>query len=166
MDLIIPKLQELIPALVSFVLILIITAKFVWPPVTDMLDKRAETIRESLERAEEARIEAQRLLEEYKTQLADARKEAAAVLQQARQAAEATRTEITAKAQSEADGLIEKAKQAIEGEKQAAIAELQSSVADLSVLVAGKLIGEQLSTEDHLRVIEKYVNEAGSLDAN
>lgn len=166
MDIIIPKMQELIPALVSFLIILFIASKYVWPPITEMLDKRAETIRESLERAEEARIEAQRLLEEYKQQMAEARKEASTVLTQAKQAAEATRAEITAKAQADADDLIAKARQAIQGEKQAAIAELQASVADISIAVAGKLIGEELSSEDHLKVIEKYVAEAGSLNAN
>ena len=44
MELLIPKLSELIPTLISFVIILIVAAKFVWPPITDMLDERAVTI--------------------------------------------------------------------------------------------------------------------------
>ncbi|MBI5230875.1 MAG: F0F1 ATP synthase subunit B, partial [Coriobacteriales bacterium] len=162
----IPKLAELIPMVVAFGIILFVMSKFVWPPITEMLDKRALTIRESLEKAEEARIESERLLESYRTQMAEARKEAAVVLAQAKQAAEATRSEITAKAQADADDMIAKARQAIEGEKNAAISELQRSVAELTVAVAGKLIGEELSAEDHLKVIEKYVAEAGSLNAN
>jgi len=165
-SLLIPKLSELIPMLVAFGIILFVMSKFVWPPITEMLDKRALTIRESLEKAEEARIESERLLEEYRVQMAEARKEAAVVLAQAKQAAEATRSEITAKAQADADDLIAKARQAIEGEKLAAIADLQRSVADITVAVTGKLIGENLTTEDHIKVIEKYVAEAGSLNAN
>ena len=166
MDLLIPKLQELLPAAVSFLIILPVAWKFVWPPITAMLDERAATIRESLERAEAAKVDAERLLEEYKQTMAEARKEAGTILQQAKQSAESTRAEARAKAQAEYDDLLVKAREAIEGEKNAAIAQLQQSVADLSVAVAGKLIGAELSSEDHLKVIEKYVAEAGSLNAN
>jgi F-type H+-transporting ATPase subunit b len=165
-ELLIPKLNELIPALISFTIILLISAKFVWPPITDMLDQRAVNIRESLERAEAAKVEAERLLEEYKHTMADARKEAGTILQQAKQAAESTRAEAQAKAVAEYDEMIGKAREAIEGEKRAAIADLQKSVADLSIAVAGRLIAGELTRDDQLKVIEKYVSEAGSLNAN
>jgi F-type H+-transporting ATPase subunit b len=131
-----------------------------------MLDERADNIRESLERAEAAKIDAERLLGEYKQTMADARKEAGSILQQAKQAAEATRLEGTAKTQAEIDEMLSKARESIEGERRAAIASLQASVADLSVAVAGKLIGSELSADDHRAVIEKYISEAGSLNAN
>ena len=62
--------------------------------------------------------------------------------------------------------MIAKARAAIEFERKQAVAELQGSVADLSVAVAGKLIGENLSDDEHRRIIERYVEEAGSLNAN
>lgn len=166
MDLLIPTAQDFFPALVAFIVIFIVAWKFVWPPITDMLDQRATNIRESLERAEAAKIEAERLLEEYKETMAEARKEAGQILQQAKQAAESTRTEAYTKAQAEYDDMLAKAREAIDGEKKAAIAQLQASVAELSVSVAGKLIGAELSEQDHLKVIEKYVAEAGGLNAN
>ena len=46
------------------------------------------------------------------------------------------------------------------------MAELQGSIADISVLVASRLVGEDLSDEDHRKIIERYVNEAGSFNAN
>jgi F-type H+-transporting ATPase subunit b len=163
---IIPNPAELIPALISFAIVFFVLSKFAWPAISQMLDQRADTIRDGLERAEAARIEAERLLEEYKATMAEARKEAGTILQQAKQSAESTRAEAHAKAAAEYDDLLVKAREAIEGEKRAAIAELQQSVADISVAVAGKLIGAELSTEDHMKVIEKYVSEAGSLNAN
>lgn len=162
----IPSLQELIPALIAFAVVYFVLAKFAWPAISEMLDKRAETIRESLEKAESAKVEAERLLVEYKEAMAEARKEAATILSQAKQAADATRGEAQSRAQVEYDEMITKAREAIEGEKQAAIHQLQASVAELSVAVAGKLIGSELSAEDHLKVVEKYLDEAGSLNAN
>lgn len=166
MDAIIPKPAEFIPALIAFLVIFFVLSKFAWPAITKMLDERAETIRTSLERAEEAKLEGERLLEEYRATMAAARKEAAAILAQAKQAGEAMRADAAAKAQEQYDEMLGKARAEIENEKQAALAELQSSVADIAVAVAGKLIGSELSTEEHLRIVEKYVNEAGSLNAN
>jgi F-type H+-transporting ATPase subunit b len=161
-----PKLAEFLPAVFSFAIVFFMLSKFAWPAISEMLDQRSESIRDSLERAENAKVEAERLLAEYKQTMAEARKEAGTILQQAKQSAETTRSEASARAIAEYDELLVKAREAIDGEKRAAIEELQRSVADLSVAVAGKLIGSELSREDHLKVIEKYVSEAGSLNAN
>lgn len=165
-SLLIPALGELIPAILAFTVVFVLLSKFAWPAISDMLDKRAETIKDSLEKAEAAKIEAERLLAEYKQTMAEARKEAATVLASARQSADATRAEAATKAQAEYDAMLVKARDAIEGEKNAAIAQLQASVADLTVAVAGKVIGSELSEAEHRKVIEKYLAEAGSLNAN
>ena len=162
----IPNLSEFIPALIAFLVIWMVLAKFAWPMIVGMLDKRQETIKNNLDEAEAAKIEAQRSLEEYKKQLADARREAAGIVDEARRAGEQVKADITAQAQAQADEMIAKAKKSIEKEKLAAIADLQSSVADLSVAVAGRFIGEGLSEADQRKLIEKYVAEAGALDAN
>jgi len=166
MDAILPKMSEFIPALAAFLVVFFILSKFAWPAITGMLDQRADTIRESLERAEEAKMEGERLLGEYRATMAESRKEAAAILAQAKQAGEAMRADSAAKAQEQYDDMLAKARVAIQGEKQAALAELQTSVAELSVAVAGRLIGADLSTDEHLKIVEKYVKEAGSLNAN
>ena len=162
----IPNMSEFIPALIAFLVIWVVLAKFAWPMIVGMLDKRQETIKNNLDEAEAAKIEAQRSLEEYKKQLAEARREAAGIVDEARRAGEQVKADITAQAQAQADEMIAKAKKSIEKEKQAAIADLQSSVADLSVAVAGRFFGEGLSDADQRKLIEKYVAEAGALDAN
>ena len=166
MEAIIPNIAELIPALIAFLIIFLILNKFAFPAIVGMLDKRSDTIREGLERVEAARVEAERLLEEYRHTMSEARKEAGVIKQQAKQSAEVTRLEMAAKAQAEYDAMLEKAKEAIEGEKRAAIAGLQSSVAELTISVASRLIGSELSDDEHMKVVEKYLAEAGSLNAN
>ena len=61
--------------------------------------------------------------------------------------------------------MIEKARGAIEAEKKAAVAELQGSIADLSVDVASRLVGHDLNDDEHRKIIEHYVTEAGSFNA-
>lgn len=166
LSLLMPNMLEWIPMLIGFILLWVVLAKFGWPVITGMLDKRITTIKDSLERAEVAKIESERLLEENRAQLDEAKKQAAQIIVDAKTTGEALRAEIAAQAQEDARLLIAKANAAIETEKKAAIAQLQSSVADISVSVAGRLIGQDLSDKEHRKLIERYLAEAGSLDAN
>ena len=163
---ILPDMNEFIPMLVAFIILVIILWKFGWPLFEGMLEKREKTIAEALEKSEQARIESERVLAEYQQQLADAKAQAAQIIADAKQAGEMAEANIKKKAEQEAAAMIAQARGAIEAEKMAAMAELQGSVADLSVSVASRLIGEDLSDADHRAIIERYVNEAGSFHAN
>ncbi len=164
--LLIPVLGEWIPMLIGFIALWIILAKFGWPAFIGMVDKRQATIKDSLERAEAAKVESERLLAENKAMLDDAKKQAAQIIADAKTTGDAVRAEMMTQAQEDARMLVEKANAAIEVETKVAIAQLQSSVADLSVAVAGKLIGNDLNDAEHRRLIEHYLTEAGSLNAN
>ncbi len=161
---ILPQMDEFIPMLIAFIILWIILAKFGWPLFEGMLEKRESTIRTSLEKSEEARQEGERLLTEYREQLEGAKAQSQQILNNAKLSGDALEKEITAKAQAEAEAMIEKARVAIEAEKQAALRELQASVADTSIAVATRLIGEDFSDDEHRRLIERYVKEAGSLN--
>lgn len=166
MDIIIPNTTEMWVNIVAFLVLFFVLGKFAFPPVTKMLDERAEKIRESLEKAEDTRVEAERLLEEYKAQMAAARAEAAQVIEQGRKVAESMRAEILAKAREEAEAEKAKAVAAITAEKESAMAEIKGEVADLAVAVAGKVIGSSLSKADHEALIDKFLAEVGSLNEN
>jgi F-type H+-transporting ATPase subunit b len=150
----------------AFTVLFFVLAKFAFPPITNMLDERAAKIRDSLEKAEDTRVEAERLLEEYKVQMAEARGEATKVIEQGRKVAESMKAEILAQAKEEAEAEKVKAIEAIRAEKAAAVGDLQKQVADLSVAVAGKIIGSSLSRTDHEALIDKYLAEVGSLHEN
>jgi F-type H+-transporting ATPase subunit b len=163
---IIPLGVELYVNLAAFAVLFVLLWKFAFPPITKMLDQRAETIKESLEKAEETRVSAERLLDEYKVQMAEARQEAGRVIEQGRKVADSMKDEIVAKANEERESMLSRAREEIQGEKRAAMAELQAQVADLSVAVAGRLISATLSADEHKGLIERFVAEVGSLDAD
>jgi len=165
-ELIIPNTTEMWVNIVAFLILFVVLAKFAFPPITKMLDERADKIRESLEKAEDTRVEAERLLEEYKVQMAEARAEATQVIEQGRKVAESMKAEILAKAREEAEAEKVKAIEAIKAEKSAAMAEIKGEVADLSVAVAGKILGSSLTKADHAALIDKYLAEVGSLNEN
>ncbi len=161
-----PDMIETVPMLIAFIVLVIILAKFGWPMFEGMLEKREKTIAEALQKSEEARIESERVLAEYQKQLADAKAQASQIIADAKQTGEAVEANIKKRAEEEAATMIEKARTAIAAEKKAAMNELQSSVADLSVDVASRLVGSDLSDADHRAIIERYINEAGSFNAN
>lgn len=163
---ILPEMHEFIPMLVAFIILWAVLAKFGWPAFDKMLQTRTDTIQNDLKKAEDARIEGERVLAEYKAELDAAKQQATQIVADARQTGESVKADITAAAQKEAADMIAKARTAIEAEKKAAISELQSSVADTSVVVASKIIGTDLSDDEHRAIIERYVNEAGSFNAN
>lgn len=163
---ILPEMDEFIPMLIAFIILWIILAKFGWPIFNGMLEKRASTIEKDLTSANKNREESARVLAEYKAELADAKTSAAQIVADAKAAGEAVKADITEQAQREAADMIAKARAAIEAEKKAAIAELQNSIADTSIAVASKLIKNDLSDDEHRALIEKYVAEAGSFNAN
>ena len=161
----IPDMNEFIPMLVAFIIILIVLAKFGWPVVDNIITKRESTIKEALKKSEEAQAEAERTLAEYKRQLEEAKAQSAKIIADAKATGEAVKADITNKAQAESAQMIEKARGAIEAEKKAAVAELQGSIADLSVDVASRLVGHDLNDDEHRKIIEHYVTEAGSFNA-
>lgn len=166
MEKILPLGVELYVNLAAFLVLFVLLWKFAFPPITKMLDERADKIRESIEKAEETRVEAERLLDEYRQQMAEARQEAAKVIEQGRTVAENMKNEIVAKAREEAEVERAKAIESIKSEKAAAMAELQRSVADLSVAVAGKILGEKMDASAHEALIDRYIAEVGRLNEN
>ncbi len=158
-------MDEFIPMVVAFLILLAILAKWGWPMFDKVLVKRENTIRAALEQAEENRIESERVLKEYQDRLIDAREEASTIVSEAKQQAEAQRAEITSRAQDEADRIIAKARETIKTEQQAARGELQASVADIAVAAMAKVVEEDFSDADHRRLIERSIEEVGNLNA-
>ncbi len=162
---IIPDMLETVPMLIAFIVLVIILWKFGWPMFEGMLEKREKTIAEALMKSEEARIESERVLAEYQKQLADAKAQATKIVADAKETGEALRADLAKQAQEESAAMIEKARGAIEAEKQAAMNDLRNSVADLSVDVASRLVANDLNDDEHRKIIERYLNEAGSFHA-
>lgn len=154
-----PELNQLIYSILAFLILVAVLGRFAFPPLMDMLKKREETIRESINEAENTRVEATRLLEEYKAQLAEARKEAQETIEQGKQVGESVKAEITAKANEEARHIIERAQAEIEREKDRALADLQSKVADLTILATSKVIQKSLDGPGQRKMVEDAIAE-------
>ena len=163
-DILIPKVAEFVPALIAFLVILAVLAKLVWPPVLEMMEKRQQKIQEDLEAAERSKLEAAEEARSYETKILDAHHEADAIVAKAKKEAEEVRSAVLAKAQREAADIIAKAHGAVDSERHKAMIELSSSVVDLSVEIASKIIGNNLSEDEQRKLAAKYLAEVGKSD--
>ena len=163
-DILIPKMAEFIPALIAFIIIWVILAKLVWPSVLEMMEKRQQKIQDDLDAAERSKIEAAEEAKSYEAKILEAHHEADAIVAKAKKEAEEVRSAVLAKAQREAADIIAKAHGAVDSERHKAMIELSSSVVDLSVEIASKIIGNDLSVEEQRKLAEKYLAEVGKSD--
>lgn len=165
-EILIPKMAEFIPALIAFLIIWVVLAKFAWPQILSMMDERGKRIQESLDEAETTKKKAIASRKEYDELVTDARRKSADIVLEARKDAEAERAHIIEAAHKEAEDIIAKAHANAEDERNAIYAAAAASIADLSVSVASKIVGETLDQDgEQRRLIERYVKEAGSLNA-
>ncbi len=145
--------------ILTFLVLLGLLTKFAWKPLLAMLDRREEIIRQSLDDAEKAKHELQRLQQESKEILSKARVEAQSILAKTRSEAEKLKGEIRQKAKAQADSILRDAEKQIQVETEKAMAMLKSDVVDLSLVVASKLIKRNLSKEDNQSLIEESLKQ-------
>jgi len=140
--------------IVTFLVLLALLAKFAWRPLLQALETRQERIRKSLEDAEHARQELERLQQESAKIMQQARIEAESIVTQTRTDAERLREELKHKAKDEADNILRNAQQQIQLQTRQAIQEIRHEVADIAVLLASKLLERNLGKEDNARLID------------
>jgi F-type H+-transporting ATPase subunit b len=159
---IVPKSNELIWGSISFFIVLFVLYKYGYPSVKKGMDARAERIRSSLADAENAKDEAQTVLQEYRQQLADAKGEASRIIDEARQAADKIRQDLHKKAESEVGEIKRRAQEDITAQANRTMADLQARVALLAVELAEKVVEKNLDEDTNRELIDQYIAKMGS----
>ena len=158
---ILPDAKEIIWTVIAFAIAFVILARFAFPAVKKGLQAREDKIRGDLERAEQARTEAEATLERYQRQVAEARGEATRIIEEARQAAEGVRRDLIARAEADAAEVRQRAQEDSQLASSRALSELRSQVASLSVDLAEKIVEHNLDRDTQMNLIESYINSVG-----
>ena len=140
--------------ILTFIILLFILSKVGWKPLVNALQAREQSIRDALQKAEEAKRESERLLAENTAAMARANEETSRILKEGRELAEQMKSEIVAKAREGAKALMEQAKEDIQREKETALLQLKNEVADLAVNVAEKIIDETLDEARRKKLVD------------
>lgn len=168
-NVLLPALPDLIWGTLTFVILFVMFSKYAIPRINQVTAERAEKIEGGLRRAESAQAEAAATLEQYKQALAEARNEAA----QIRNSAQADRSAIVEEARSEAvaaaSDIARRAQEQIEAERAQVVTGLQREVGQLAIDLAGRIVGEVLTDDAKARAavdrfiadLERAASEAG-----
>mgnify|MGYP001766910520 CR=1 FL=1 len=155
MGLVTPNPGTIFWMLIIFSIALFILRKFAWKPILNALKDREQSISSALNSAEEAKKEVANLKADNERIIIEAKQEKNIILKEAREMKDKIVAEAREKAAAEAAKSVELAKQQIQAEKDAAINDLKKQVAELSVMIAEKVIRKELNNKTEQ---EKMVN--------
>lgn len=160
MELLTPKLGLFFWALIIFVILVFILAKFAWKPIMAAIHAREESIQNSLDEAKKAREEMSNLKAENEALLREARQEREAMLKEAREMSAKIQAEAREEAQAEGKRIVEKAREEIRAEKMKALTEVKNQVATLSVEIAEKVLRQEMQdSKAQATYVDKLVSE-------
>lgn len=145
--------------LVTFLILFFILKAKAWGPILSVVAERERSITQAIESAKRERAEAEKLLAEQKTAIADARREAAEMMRKNQSDMERFRDELMAKSRKEAEELVATGRRQIADEKMKAIAEVKGMAVDLALEVAQKLLNERLDDARHRSLAEQFVQQ-------
>ena len=145
--------------LVTFGIVLVVLRAKAWGPILSLVTEREKQIENAIESAKRERAEAEKLLAEQKSAVAEARREAAESLRKNQLEMERFRDELMAKSRKEAEDLKAEARRTIEEEYRKAAAQVKAMSVDLAIDIAQKLIGERLDDNKHRQLAMQFVEQ-------
>jgi len=148
--------------LITFLAMLAILSRYVYPEVVKFAEARQRLIAQQLKDADQARKDAETHLTEAEAKVNEARRTAQSLIDAANKAAEQLRLEAKQKAEDEAKRLKETALKEIEAERDRALQSVRAEVAGLVVAAAEKVIGETLDVAKHKQLIDRAIEEVAS----
>lgn len=154
---------EIVIVIANFLILLAVLYKFLYHPLMGMLEKRADTVRNNIETAENVKAEAYQMKEDITAELTTSRHKAQEIIAQASKAGDDAKAQIVETAREEAAKIIAKAQAEINDEKEKALTEIRDEAASLAIMAASKLIQRSLDDADHKQLVDKYIQEAGEI---
>jgi F-type H+-transporting ATPase subunit b len=145
--------------ILTFVIVVVILRATAWKPLLAALSAREESIRSTLRQADEARAQAQALLEENQKQRALADEQAQRLIREGRDMGERLKSEIVEKANASSRHMVDQAKEEIRREKEAAIVQLREEMADLAIAAAGKLLDANLDNAKQRTLVDAAIRD-------
>ncbi len=144
--------------IVVFVLFVGVLSKFAWGPLLAAIDERERSIREAIEGSHKANAEAQATLAQHKELVRQIGAEREEIIKKAAREAEEFRADLMARARSEGDDIVRRAKEQIARETSVALAKLREEVADLAVLGASKIVASSMTPDAQKKLVSEFVN--------
>ncbi|MDQ7815443.1 MAG: F0F1 ATP synthase subunit B [Melioribacteraceae bacterium] len=144
---------------VTFVFLLLILKKIAWKPILISLKERENFIKESLEKAETAKKDAEKMIADNKQSMLKAEEEAKKIIDQSREFAEKLKSQILDESKTHAKKMVEDATNEIERKNAEAFNKLKEQVADIAIQSAEKILRENLDKDKQVKLVKKYMDD-------
>jgi F-type H+-transporting ATPase subunit b len=159
---ILPATNELIWGALAFAVLFGLLWKFGFPAIKKGLEERTAKIQGDIDAAESAKAEVTSKAAEYDAKLAEAKSEAARIIEEARQDADKYRADKRTEADAEVSRLKEQAAADVESSKAQAIADIRAEVATLAIAAAEQVVGRSLDREANVALVEQFIDSVGT----
>ena len=151
----------LIGQLLNLFIQVMLIKKFLFKPIREVLAKRKALADAELADAAKAKEEAESLKSEYEESMKQARDKANDILNTAQKSATQQSEEIIREANAQAVSIKAKAERDIEQERRKAVNEIKDEIGDMAMEIAGKVIGREINSSDHEKLIDDFINKVG-----
>lgn len=147
--------------LINTLAIFFVARKFLFAPVTKMIQDRQQEIDDLYAEAEQAKHQASALQNEYQEKLAAAAETGEQIVKDAMARGQSREAEILRQANAQATALREKAEADIAREKKKAVADAKNELSGIAVAIAEKVVGQSLEADKQADLVEQFINELG-----
>lgn len=154
-----PNLATVIIQLLSTGVLLLLFKKFLWIPVQQYFQKRADFIESQIEDAKTSQEKAKQLMLESEEQARQSAKEYYDIIARAKDDALRVRDTMIAKAKEEAARKIEQAERQIEVEKQQAREEMKKEMVDIAIEAATRVMSKEMNSKENQQMVEDFVDQ-------
>ncbi len=143
---------------INFIIIYLVLRRFLFEPITNFMNQRAEGISDKIEGAKSREEEAERLKQEYQKRIEDAKREAQDIVEDSRRRAQRTKEEIINEAKMEANSKLARAEKEIRRAKEQAIESLKDEVATISIQMTKELLEKSIDEKVQKASITAFIN--------
>ena len=161
LDIISVNVWQILISLVNLYLLYRIIKRFLFKPVQKILKERQDSIDARYAKAEEAAARAEESKTAWQDRLDHAAAEADTILTNASENAQRSSEAMISQAKTQAAGIVERAREEARQEKRRAEADIREELADLSTELAEKLLGREISEQDHRTMIDDFIEKLG-----
>ncbi len=154
---------ELLMQITNFALLLFVMKKFLYKPLKNFLEKRAEDIQTEYDNAEKLKTDSEEALKLAKAEMEKAKVEAKIFIENTIVSAQNEKQKMLADTENKVKNMLLVGKQALENEIKVAKKELKNQIADISVDIASKIIQKEISQDDNERIIKDHIYELSEI---
>ena len=158
------QIPHILITILNLMILFFVVKKFLFKPVQRILAQRQSQVDKLYADAESAQEEAEKNKAAYSEKLENAEHEADVILQSAAKTAERNSDVVLAEATAKANAMLQKAEADIAQERKKAVNDIKNEISDLSVSIAGKVIGREINAADHQALIDGFIEDLDETD--